>query len=160
MICPYCGEKIEDGQKFCPNCGKPVQMSGNQQNSQKQQQPVNVQQEPKKKKKKGSIILIFVIAIIAIIFIAAAASSGDDSSESTGKKLGTIGDDISFSDLDEDNFGDSFKVTGEFWDKVDVKGHPYLFMYSLKKGAVNFYVKDKTDNKDKKNKEKSKKGKE
>lgn len=43
-FCPNCGTSLEQGVKFCANCGKPIQEPTQQQPMQQQQQVVVVQQ--------------------------------------------------------------------------------------------------------------------
>ena len=75
MFCKHCGKEIPDTNKFCPECGKPV--DGNSNNT------PNQSNEPKPKKKgKGCLVAIGIVVVLLIIIIAIAASSGGDSDTS------------------------------------------------------------------------------
>ncbi len=76
MNCPRCGFEVEDGQKFCTECGAPMPASGvyegyDQPTQPQQPQMQQAPQKPAKKPKVWLIVLIIVLAILAIIVIAA-----------------------------------------------------------------------------------------
>lgn len=70
-VCPHCGQNVEKGEKFCANCGKPLNTA-----------PHPVQQtiadKPKMSHKKRNI-LIGVAAALFVFFII--GSSGEEEPE-------------------------------------------------------------------------------
>lgn len=70
MYCQKCGNQLQDTEKFCAQCGTPVQPA--------QGQPMQVAPQPPKKKKNGVkplLIAIPVIVVVLCIVIAVNASS-------------------------------------------------------------------------------------
>ena len=64
--CKNCGNKLEDGVKFCPNCGTP---SGSETNQ-------NSNMNQKKSSKKGFLIAAIVLLALVAVFLALAALGG------------------------------------------------------------------------------------
>lgn len=62
MFCGKCGNKIDDGAKFCPSCGASVEKQENMTVS-----SASDRERGKKKSKKG--ILIFILIILVVLFI-------------------------------------------------------------------------------------------
>lgn len=97
MICSNCGKKVEEGQKFCPYCGKLLDSdSGVQQEFNQDQQTFfygqpmfNQGQQMPKPKKKKHIGIFIVVAIIFIMIIAVALSSGSDDTSSSNESSKT-----------------------------------------------------------------------
>ncbi|MCH5340431.1 MAG: zinc ribbon domain-containing protein [Acetatifactor sp.] len=102
MFCEKCGTQLQDGEKFCPNCGTPVRAvtnsnGGTQQdaglqplsnmpgsmaaggevlsgNGAVQSQPVSDSEKPKKKSKKKLFVAIGAVAAAAVLGVVAFAS--------------------------------------------------------------------------------------
>lgn len=76
MYCTQCGKYLEDGTRFCSNCGAPagnVQQSDPYQQPQQAQpqqtQPQQIQPQPQSKEKKKTPIWVSIIVIIAAFVI-------------------------------------------------------------------------------------------
>ena len=76
MICFKCGKDIENGAKFCTNCGAPmsaydpVKMQGNvnyQYGQGQMQQPQQMMAKPKKKVNVGLIVALVATVVIFIL---------------------------------------------------------------------------------------------
>lgn len=59
MYCGKCGNKLSDGNKFCPKCGKEILKKSNDMNLKK----------PDKHKKTGIIFFVFIIVLIFVIYL-------------------------------------------------------------------------------------------
>lgn len=81
MFCRKCGQKLEDGSTFCPNCGTPVSgANAAPANNSQAVQPnnaVNIQPnnvgatQPKQRKKLGTGAVVAIVASVAVVIIAA-----------------------------------------------------------------------------------------
>ena len=81
MFCRNCGQKLEDGSTFCPNCGTPVSganaaPANNAENVQPNNavnaQPSNVGAvQPKQRKKLGTGAIVAISVSVAVVIIAA-----------------------------------------------------------------------------------------
>ena len=41
QYCPYCGTKLDDGARFCKNCGEPITETTHRQQEAKREEPFN-----------------------------------------------------------------------------------------------------------------------
>ena len=92
MFCGKCGSEIQDGLRFCPNCGSSTDGQQMQQPAPQVQQPVQqVQyvQQPPEKKGKGKMVLIVVIALVVIVGVVGAFGSGGSKGTSVSNTTGS-----------------------------------------------------------------------
>lgn len=81
MFCSNCGINLDDGVKFCSNCGNPVKMSPQPQEKSEnlgEVKPVRVAKVKKDKSKKlaGGKVIKIVIAIVIVVVLAITAIFG------------------------------------------------------------------------------------
>lgn len=101
-FCVYCGDSLDEGTKFCPNCGKPVsqpvQPANPNTNNQRTYDPqpprttipsANPTPQPVAPKKKGGGKTVLVVALLAIVAILAVKffRSGDKEDETDGTEV-------------------------------------------------------------------------
>lgn len=81
--CPNCGSFIEEGTKFCSQCGAPMAVNSSISADQTQSAPTAASQiSPKKKeKKKGGLFIWLGIIAIVILIIGALGSNNDNGNE-------------------------------------------------------------------------------
>lgn len=65
MYCKNCGNKLEEGSKFCSNCGYSVEVDNNNNMNLKE----NIMDINEKKLKLEKFILIFLFILSTILFI-------------------------------------------------------------------------------------------
>ncbi len=80
MFCTHCGAKIEDGAKFCDNCGSPVQITAQPQNPQMQVPPPvqqstaqmpnqNIQVPPVQEIEQKDTFYVRKLPLVMIVFL-------------------------------------------------------------------------------------------
>ncbi len=87
MICPKCGKPVQDGDKFCENCGMKIEASQSapKQDAQPSPKPKKMQSMPRDKK----IIIALVAAVVVVGGIVGGIAFGSGETSAYSKKLDT-----------------------------------------------------------------------
>ena len=87
MICPKCGKPVQDGDKFCENCGMKIETSKPAPKQVVQTSPMPKKKPPMTRDKK--IIIALVAAVVVVGGIVGGIAFGSGESSAYSKKLDT-----------------------------------------------------------------------
>lgn len=115
MYCQHCGSEVQDGAKFCSNCGNPVAANNNKNSGVSASSKKSINEKPKKRTTPGQIILIIVVWLV-IIFLVFKFFFGFSSNNKSSSNDNTTNSSVSI-----DNTSSSPQTTQVEWHEISPK---------------------------------------
>ena len=144
-FCRYCGNKLNDGDTVCANCGnevKPPVWQTQQQNTpylQQTQEPRSIGiSKPSGNKKKPIIIIVILVVIAIIVGIVLVFFAGKDKD----KDESSSGSEYDYNEMAKE----IYDVATTYCNKQEINGNPISagFHYSDDKDDFSKYVNDES----------------
>lgn len=94
MFCQQCGAELKEGEKFCPKCGRPMELT-DQKSTQNLQEPIaategSATQTNITTKKKKPMVIFIAVAVVFVVIIAALAVLGSESGDKSSYADGLV----------------------------------------------------------------------